>query len=140
MPSRASYDITTGDIITAVAGNSIGTTNHVSAFVNEEFNGCVCSNGFRVLKVDQNLIDPLYLLFFFSSKEFQDQIFRLRTGAAIPAISDSDFLSVLVPRLSETAENDISRLIKSGYDARRNFRIELAAQRLSYQRMFMPNV
>ena len=140
LPSRASYDITTGDIITAVAGNSIGTTNHVSAFVNEEFNGCVCSNGFRVLKVDQNLIDPLYLLFFFSSKEFQDQIFRLRTGAAIPAISDSDFLSVLVPRLSETAENDISRLIKSGYDARRNFRIELAAQRLSYQRMFMPNV
>ena len=136
LPSRATYEITTGDIITAVAGNSIGTPNHVSAFVNEEFDGCVCSNGFRVLKVDQNLIDPLYLLFFFTTKEFQDQIFRLRTGAAIPAISDFDFLSVLVPRLSKSAENDISKLIKSGYDARRDFRIELATQRMAYQQIF----
>lgn len=135
LPSRATYEIATGDLITAVAGNSIGTANHVSAFVNEEFDGCVCSNGFRVLKVDQDLIDPLYLLFFFSTKEFQDQIFRLRTGAAIPAISDSDFLSILVPRLSASAENDISQLIQSGYNARRDFRTDLAEQRNAYQQL-----
>jgi restriction endonuclease S subunit len=135
LPSRATYEIATGDLMTAVAGNSIGTANHVSAFVNEEFDGCVCSNGFRVLKVDQDLIDPLYLLFFFSTKEFQDQIFRLRTGAAIPAISDSDFLSILVPRLSASAENDISQLIQSGYNARRDFRTDLAEQRNAYQQL-----
>ena len=49
LPSRASYEIEKGQIITSVAGNSIGTDNHASALVTEEYNGFICTNGFRVL-------------------------------------------------------------------------------------------
>lgn len=51
LPSRASYELKTGDIITAVAGNSIGTPKHATAYVTKEFNGAICSNGFRVLRM-----------------------------------------------------------------------------------------
>ena len=66
LPSRASYEIKTGDIITAVAGNSIGTHKHTTAYVTEEFNQSICTNGFRVLRNFK--ISPFYLLYYFSKQ------------------------------------------------------------------------
>lgn len=94
LPSRASYEIKTGDIITAVAGNSIGSRKHATAYVTEEYNNAICTNGFRVLRNFK--INPYYLLYYFQSDLFLKQIFMLRTGAAIPAISDKDFSNILV--------------------------------------------
>jgi type I restriction enzyme M protein len=62
LPSRASYEIENGDIITAIAGNSVGTRKHATALVNTDFEGSICTNGFRVLRNFK--IDSYYLLYF----------------------------------------------------------------------------
>ncbi len=94
LPSRASYEVRNGDIITAVAGNSIGTKKHATAYVTQEYDKSICTNGFRVLRDSQ--ISHYYLLYYFQSDLFLQQILMYRTGAAIPAISDKDFSKILV--------------------------------------------
>jgi len=121
LPSRASYEIEKGQIITSVAGNSIGTDNHASAFVIEEYNGYICTNGFRVLVPNEKLVNPYYLLYYLKSKNFLDQVFRFRTGAAIPSLLDVDLLNVLVllPPIKE--QNRIGAIIEEGFRERKQF-------------------
>ena len=116
LPSRASYEVKTGDVITAVAGNSIGTRKHATAYVTEEFNRAICTNGFRVLR---NLkINPFYLLYYFQSDLFLKQVFMYRTGAAIPALSDNDFSNILIYLPSQNEIKKISSIIEKGFQLR----------------------
>jgi type I restriction enzyme M protein len=116
LPSRASYELRTGDIITAVAGNSVGTTKHATAFVTEEFNGCICTNGFRVLRGFK--IDPYYLLYFFKSEYFLNQMFMYRTGAAIPNLADTDLANLLIYIPDPSTMTSISRRMKRSFELR----------------------
>jgi type I restriction enzyme M protein len=129
-PSRASYDLHEGEIITAVAGNSIGTSDHATAIVSAEYEGAVCTNGFRVLSA--RAVDPYYLFMFLRSKIFLSQILRLRTGAAIPAVADEDFRSILVPLPDQEAQREIAARVKESLELRiksrlllQDFKIEL---------------
>ncbi|MCK6462423.1 MAG: N-6 DNA methylase [Candidatus Pacebacteria bacterium] len=119
-PSRASYEIEEGDIITAVAGNSIGTKNHATAIVRRDFSGAICTNGFRVLKA--NSINPYYLFAILRSDIFLSQIFRLRTGAAIPSVSDEDLKNILIPIPPETEQKKIEKTIREGLELREKSR------------------
>jgi type I restriction enzyme M protein len=116
LPSRASYEIKTGDIITAVAGNSIGTRKHATAYVTEEFNGAICTNGFRVLRNFK--INSFYLLYYFQSDLFLKQVFMYRTGAAIPALSDYDFSNILIYLPSQNEIEKISSIIEKSFQLR----------------------
>ncbi|MCJ7631260.1 N-6 DNA methylase [Candidatus Bathyarchaeota archaeon] len=115
-PSRASYDIRQGDIITAVSGNSTGTIAHATAYVTKEYEGCICSNGFRVIRATH--IDPLYLLCYMKTEEFLKQVYRFRTGAAIPAINDSDLADVLVLLPSQEDQARIAGTVKRSFKLR----------------------
>jgi type I restriction enzyme M protein len=116
LPSRASYEIKTGDILTAIAGNSVGTRKHATAFVSPEYNGCLCTNGFRVLRHFK--IDPYYFLFFLRSESFLKQMYMLRTGAAIPNVSDSDLADIRVFIPSSEKIEKISNALKKSFDLR----------------------
>ena len=116
LPSRASYKLKTGDIITAVAGNSIGTVKHATAYVTEEFNGAICTNGFRVLR--NYSINPFYLLYYFQSDLFLKQVYMYRTGAAIPAISDNDFGRILIYLPPQNEIENISSYLEKGFSLR----------------------
>lgn len=116
LPSRASYEIRTGDIITAVAGNSIGTRKHTTAYVTPEFDKAICTNGFRVLRNFK--INHFYLLYYLQSDLFLKQVFMYRTGAAIPALADSDFSNILVYLPSQKEIDDISSSIKRSFELR----------------------
>lgn len=94
LPSRATYELQTGDIVTAIAGNSVGTKKHATALVDEETSGAICTNGFRILRNPK--INKYYLLFFLKSDLFLKQMMMYRTGAAIPNVSDSDLSNILV--------------------------------------------
>ena len=96
LPSRASYEINKGDIITSASGNAIGTKKHASAIVTEKFSGSICSNGFRVFNEFSKKIDKYYLLYYLKTNLFLDQIYRLRTGSAIPTIQDDDLMNVMI--------------------------------------------
>ncbi|MFH2014090.1 MAG: N-6 DNA methylase [Patescibacteria group bacterium] len=119
-PSRASYDIEDGDIITAVAGNSVGTKNHATAIVGKEFSGCICTNGFRVLKAKN--INPYYLFAVLRSDIFLSQMFQLRTGAAIPSVSDDDLKNILIPIPTEEEQKRIEKTIKESMELREKSR------------------
>ena len=113
LPSRASYELKTGDIITAVAGNSIGTHKHTTAYVTEEFNQSICTNGFRVLRDFK--VNPFYLLYYFQSDLFLKQVFMYRTGAAIPALSDEDFSKILIYVPPDKKMEQISSVVKNSF-------------------------
>lgn len=117
LPSRATYEIRTGDILTGIAGNSVGTRKHATALVGERFNGAICTNGIRVLRNFR--IDQYYLLFYLHSDLFLKQMMMYRTGAAIPNVSDSDFSNILVYLPDSKIINDIGKQVKRALDLRR---------------------
>ncbi|MDR2409859.1 MAG: N-6 DNA methylase [Bacteroidales bacterium] len=94
LPSRASFEIKEGDIITAVAGNSVGTRKHATALVSKKYSGCICTNGFRIIR--NSKINPYFLLFYMKNEKFLKQMYMLRTGAAIPSVSDSDIKNIII--------------------------------------------
>ena len=116
LPSRASYKLQEGDIITAIAGNSIGSRKHATALVEENHNGSICTSGFRIFR---NLkINPYYLLYFLTTDYFLQQILVYRTGAAIPAISDNDLRNILVPIPKQNIIESISGKIEESIEMR----------------------
>lgn len=95
-PSRATYRVRQGDIITAISGASTGTSRHATALVTEDEDGAICSNGFAVLR-NIHGVEPLFLLAYMRTEYYLRQVRRLMTGHAIPAISVDDLAKVLVP-------------------------------------------
>ncbi len=123
LPSRASYELKEGDIITAIAGNSVGTRKHATAFVSKDYEGCICTNGFRVFRNCK--IDTYFLLFFLKSDLFLRQVFMFRTGAAIPNVSDSDLNDVLIYLPSKEKIQEISEKVKHAFELRTASRLAL---------------
>ncbi|MDR1652080.1 MAG: N-6 DNA methylase [Prevotellaceae bacterium] len=130
LPSRASYDLKEGDIITAIAGNSVGTKKHATAYVSKEFESCICTNGFRVLRNFK--IDPYYFLYFLRTDEFLKQMFMYRTGAAIPNVSDTDLsnIEIYVPF---NDEEKISNQIKKAFEIKKAFQNQLESIELEIE-------
>ncbi|MFN9337976.1 MAG: restriction endonuclease subunit S, partial [Candidatus Kapaibacterium sp.] len=116
LPSRASYEILHGDIITAIAGNSVGTRKHATALVTDDFAGSICTNGFRVLRNFK--IDSYYLLYYLKSEMFLKQMLMYRTGAAIPNVSDIDLASILIHLPDKKIISDISDKMKKAFELR----------------------
>jgi type I restriction enzyme M protein len=116
LPSRASYELQAGDIITAIAGNSIGTRKHATALVTKDFEGNICTNGFRVLRNFK--MDSYYLLYYLKSEVFLKQMFMYRTGAAIPNVSDNDLLNIVIHVPEQKIIDEISNKMKHAFELR----------------------
>lgn len=114
LPSRASYRIKRNDIILAIAGNAIGTVKHSKAIVTEEYDGCICTNGFAVVKAKK--ISPYYLVYFFNSNDFLSQVNKYKYGSAIPTISKEDLLNIVVPIFNSEIMNKIESNVKRAYE------------------------
>jgi len=123
LPSRASYEIRDGDIITAIAGNSVGTKKHATAFVSKEYDGCICTNGFRVLRNFK--IDPYYLLYYLRTEEFLKQMFMYRTGAAIPNVSDTDLANIEIYVPFNGEKEKFSNQIRKAFELKQEFKEQL---------------
>jgi type I restriction enzyme M protein len=111
-PSRATYRVRQGDIITAVSGASTGTPRQATALITEDEDGAICSNGFAVLR-NIHGIEPLFLLAYMRTEYYLRQVRRLMTGHAIPAISIEDLSNVLVPIPSQAEQKKIASAIAS---------------------------
>ena len=107
-PSRATYKLRAGDIITAISGASTGTEKHATAYVTEEHDGTICSNGLAVIRNIKG-VDPFYLLGYMRTNYFLKQVRRLLTGHAIPAVSIEEFSGVLVPIPSVREQKELAR-------------------------------
>ena len=116
LPSRASYELMDGDIITGIAGNSVGTRKHATALVTQEYSGAICTNGFRILRCPK--INPYYLLYYLHSDLFLKQMMMYRTGAAIPNVSDTDLNNILVYLPPKEQIEEIGNKIKKTFELR----------------------
>ena len=123
LPSRASYELKTGDIITSIAGNSVGTKKHATAFVTEEYNGAICTNGFRILRTIK--INPFFLLYFLHSDLFLKQMFMYRTGATIPSVSDSDIHNIIINIPENSILEEIIQKVRNSFELRQKAKHEL---------------
>jgi type I restriction enzyme M protein len=130
LPSRASYEIQENDIITAIAGNSIGTRKHATALVTKDFEGSICTNGFRVLRNFK--IDSYYLLYFLKSDLFLKQMFMYRTGAAIPNISDIDLANTLINIPDEKTIEEVSRKMKKSFELRQESKKQIESIKFAF--------
>ena len=106
-PSRATYRVRTGDIITAISGASTGTHRHATALITEDEDGAICSNGFAVLR-NIHGIEPHFLLAYARTEYYLRQVRRFMTGHAIPTISIEDLSKVLVPIPPKEIQKQIS--------------------------------
>lgn len=95
LPSRASYRLETNDIIVATSGNAIGTKKQTKAIITDNYNNCICTNGFTVMKSKK--YSPYFLLNFFNSDVFLKQVLKYKYGTAIPCIGREEFENILVP-------------------------------------------
>jgi type I restriction enzyme M protein len=96
LPSRATYVVNAGDILLAIAGASTGTEKQAVAWVTEEYDGAVCTNGFAVLRPLPERVNPYFLLSYFYSGAFLGELRRLLKGHAIPAASLSDVKNIAI--------------------------------------------
>jgi type I restriction enzyme M protein len=110
LPSRASFIARKGDVVTALAGASTGTPKHASAIVKGEHDGIIVSSGFALLR--PTIINSHQLLGFLRSEFFLRQVFRLRTGHAIPAVALAELMDIRVPPLDNPIWNEWSIKIK----------------------------
>ena len=110
-PSRATYQVHSGDIITAVSGASTGTTRHATAMITEDEEGAICSNGFAVLRNVKG-VEPFFLLGYMRTEHYLRQVRRLMTGHAIPAIALDDLGHVLVPLLSQEKQHQVASRVE----------------------------
>lgn len=130
LPSRASYEILQGDIITAIAGNSVGTRKHATALVTDDFAGSICTNGFRVLRDFK--IDSYYLLYYLKSEIFLKQMFMYRTGAAIPNVSDIDLANILIHLPNKKIISEVSKKMQKAFDLRQASKQQIESINLAF--------
>jgi type I restriction enzyme M protein len=117
-PSRASYRLQKGDLITALSGASTGTPKQAVAIVGDEEDGMICSNGFGVLR-DVKTVHPYYLAAFMRSDGFLRQVRRYMTGHAIPSISLEDLGEVLIPLPSAETNRRVTKLVSELIELRK---------------------
>jgi type I restriction enzyme M protein len=114
-PSRAQWIVKTGDVITS----TVRPIRRLTALIEPEQDGFVCSSGFAVLRpID---IEP-ELLFAYLKLPLVCEILDLYTTASMyPAVSVSDILNLPIPDFDSKVKK---RLIKLVQDAREK-RIEV---------------
>ena len=124
LPIRATYELKKGDIMIAISGNGIGTSKHCVALVDKAYEGCICTNGFRVLRAKR--VHPLYLLYFLKTERFLQQIRKYKVGAAIPAILDKDFENIQVYIPDSRVQAEVVKLYKENLRLKRRAKALLA--------------
>jgi restriction endonuclease S subunit len=111
-PSRATYEIREGQILTAVSGISRDPKKQVSCYVSKKQNGYICTNGFAVLEPRAET-EPLFMLLYLKSTFYTEQIVRELTGSTIPAISFENLKQVLVYLPSIRIQKEIAKLVET---------------------------
>ena len=97
-PSRARVILNEGDIIVP----SLQGTFKKIALVTSEFDGCIGTTGFLIIKPTK--INPLYLYAVLRSKIGQLQLERAVTGSIMPALTQQQLSKIMIPCKPEFIE------------------------------------
>ncbi|WP_146134002.1 restriction endonuclease subunit S [Chlorogloea sp. CCALA 695] len=92
-PSRARMVVRTDDIIVSLTRPHHGSIAYLSA----EFDGCIASTGFAVIRYVSKLVDRDYLWCVLRSQICLQQMLQRSSGGNYPAIIKSELENVIVP-------------------------------------------
>ena len=116
LPSRARRRVTTGDVIVSSVEGSLGSI----ALIDGEYDGALCSTGFHV--VDSQTFNSETLMVLLKSTAGQLQLKRGCNGTILTAISRGELLKVVLPKVSNEAQDEVQRMVKESAALRRQSR------------------
>lgn len=118
-PSRATWYVRTGDVITS----TVRPVRKLSALVLPEQDRFVCSSGFVVLQPQQA---PAEVLLTYLRLPIICELLDLHTSASMyPAISEADLLRIPYRRIGAEQETEIVRAVRHSHELRRQSQLLL---------------
>ena len=121
-PSRAKIVINTGDILIP----KLKQSSDKIAIVTEEFDGCVATNGFKVIRPKNGKNSELVFALF-RDKKIQEQLQDFSSGTIMPSIDD-DYFNEVVFIDGDVNEDELTKKVKEIFeliDIAKNKMIEL---------------
>ena len=115
-PSRAQMVVRKDDIIISTTRPYRGAI----AFVTEEYDGCICSTGFAVIREVKKEINRKYLLHILHSSIGLKQMEQRMTGGNYPAITPDELLKIWIPVPPIRLQNKIVGIMEEAIEKQRN--------------------
>lgn len=112
LPTRARRIVEEGDLIISSIEGSLSSC----ALITEEFDNCIVSTGFYVLKAQ--FINSETLLVLFKSKIFQDYLKKFPSGTILTAISKEELQNILIPKIDSKIQESIAQHIQKSFALR----------------------
>ncbi len=112
LPTRARLKVNTGDVIVSSIEGSLSSI----ALINGDLDNALCSTGFYV--VNSDIFNSETLLVLLKSPLGQLQLKKGCSGTILTAINKEEFKRVLLPRISESIQEQIKQKISEMYKAK----------------------
>ena len=106
-PSRARKLIQTNDVIFA----TVRPTLKRIAYVDEDYDGKICSTAFCVLRSKKNVLSGRYLYYCVQRNEFIEELAKLQRGASYPAVTDGDIKRQQIPLPKVEEQKEIANIL-----------------------------
>ncbi len=132
---RALTSLISGDLVFSI----IGTIGEPYLVKDEDHFGI--SSSVAIVRPDRNILDPLFLLYWFKGSTFQNALVGIKGGVAQGYVSLEMIRSLLVPRMPLSAQRRIASIL-SAYDElmknnQRRIRLLEAMARAFYREWFV---
>jgi len=128
-PSRAQWIVRTGDVITS----TVRPIRRLSALIEPEQDGYVCSSGFVVLEPKE--IEPELLLLYLRLPSVCEILDLYTTATMYPAISTADLLNIPITLPEDETRWEMVDKVEASRQARREAKRLLAEARTEVERM-----
>ncbi|WP_278804390.1 hypothetical protein [Helicobacter pullorum] len=112
LPTRARRIVKEGDVIISSVEGSLSSC----ALITKEFDSCLVSTGFYVLRSKH--INGETLLVLFKSEIFQDYLKKFPSGTILSAISKEELQNILIPKIDSTTQIQIATYIQKSFELR----------------------
>ena len=122
-PSRARMQVRAHDIIVSLTRPHHGSIAHLGP----EFDGCIASTGFAVIRNVSEHVDREYLWCILRAKFCRQQMLQRASGGNYPAITEPELEKILVPVPDAATQSYIAGEIRQRRDAARRLRAEAEA-------------
>ena len=112
LPTRARRIVKEGDLIVSSIEGSLSSC----ALITQEFDDCIVSTGFYILKSLH--INSETLLVLFKSQVFQEYLKKFPSGTILTAISKDELQNILIPKIDFKTQEEIATLIQESFALR----------------------
>ena len=110
LPTRARRLVRNGDVIISSIEGSLESC----ALITKEFDNCLVSTGFYVLRSRRMNAESLLMLF--RSSLFQEYLKKFPSGTILTAISKEELQKILIPQLDSQTQEQIAKVVANNFD------------------------